>query len=71
MLKKIVIGSDHGGFYLKDKIVSYLKRNSFVLEDVGTYSNESCDYPVYAHEVASKVGVEDNYIRVLICTTGQ
>jgi ribose 5-phosphate isomerase B len=71
MLKKIVIGSDHGGFYLKDKIVSYLKQKSFDVDDVGTHSGESCDYPVFAHQVASKVGSEENCLGILICTTGQ
>lgn len=71
MSKKIVIGSDHGGFKLKNELVNYLKSKSYFVQDVGTYSTDSCHYPDYAHQVAKKVSEDDNYVGILICTTGQ
>jgi len=67
---KIAIGSDHGGFELKKKIVDYLKRNNFKFKDFGTFTNESCDYPVFAKEVALKVAKGDFNKGILICGTG-
>ena len=69
---KIIIGSDHGGFNYKNEIINYLKSRNIDFEDVGTYSAESCDYPVYAKNVAKKVAEADSPdIRgILICGTG-
>lgn len=71
MLKKIIIGCDHGGYKIKNVVVNYLTQSCFELEDVGTYSDERCDYPGYAHRVALKVKSEKNCMGILICTTGQ
>lgn len=67
---KIAIGSDHGGFELKAKIVEYLNSKGIETKDFGTFTNESCDYPVFAKEVATEVanGLFDKGI--LICGTG-
>jgi len=67
---KIAIGSDHGGFELKEKIINYLKRNNIEFEDFGTFSNESCDYPVFAKEVALEVANGKFNKGILICGTG-
>lgn len=67
---KVAIGSDHGGFELKEKIVDYLKRNKIEFEDFGTFSNESCDYPVFAKKVASEVASGNFNKGILICGTG-
>jgi ribose 5-phosphate isomerase B len=64
--KKIIIGADHAGFELKERIISYLKDNDIETVDVGTYSAESTDYPDYAHEAAQKVA-EEKVLGILIC----
>ncbi len=52
---KIAIGADHGGFPLKQELVSHLKLQGHEIVDVGTSSGEAVDYPVYAHAVAAQV----------------
>lgn len=44
-MKKIAIGSDHGGFELKQKVIRHLEEKGYQCEDKGCYSRESCDYP--------------------------
>ncbi len=67
---KVAIGSDHGGFEYKGKIIDFLNKNGYEVKDFGTYSNESCDYPEYAHQVAKAV-VSGEFDRgILICGTG-
>ena len=51
----IAIGSDHGGFALKEEIAAHLRKRGFEVRDFGTYTEESCDYPVYAKAVAGAV----------------
>lgn len=67
---KIAIGSDHGGFELKERIVEYLKEKGFEFKDFGTFSNASCDYPVFAKEVALEVSKGAFNKGILICGTG-
>jgi len=57
--KKIAIGSDHGGFPLKETLRKYLAELGYKIKDCGPYSPESCDYPDYAHLVASEVAKGD------------
>lgn len=66
----IAVGSDHGGFELKCKVIDYLKQNNIDFKDYGCYSVDSCDYPAYAHNVGHAVadGICDRGI--LICSTG-
>ena len=68
-MDKIFIGADHGGFKLKSEILKYLRDNNYDIEDVGCYSEESCDYPIYAKLVAKKV-VETGCRGILVCGTG-
>ena len=56
MKPKIVIGADHGGYRLKEELKPFLKQLGYSVEDVGTDSEESCDYPDYAFKVAAAVG---------------
>ena len=51
----IAIGSDHGGFELKKEIIAYLEKNNLEYKDYGTYTPDSCDYPVYAKKVANAI----------------
>lgn len=69
---KIIIGSDHGGFNYKNAIIKYLHARNIEAEDVGTYSAESCDYPVFAKKVAKIVAQanSDDVRGILICGTG-
>ena len=47
----IAIGSDHGGYGLKQEIINYLKKSGIEYKDYGTYTEDSCDYPVYAKKL--------------------
>jgi len=68
-MTKILIGSDHGGYNLKTKIINHLKEKGYEVEDFGTHSTESCDYPVFAKKVAQAV-LETGYKGILVCGTG-
>ena len=52
---KIAIGCDHGGYDLKEDIVRFLKEKGYEVKDCGTYSKESCDYPVFGEAAARAV----------------
>ena len=70
-MQKIVIASDHGGFRLKNEIISHLKQLNYEVDDFGCYNSGSCDYPVYAKVVAEYVQSEENKaIGILVCGTG-
>ena len=49
---RIALGSDHGGFELKQEIIKYLEEKKIEYKDYGCYSTESTDYPIYAKKVA-------------------
>lgn len=67
---KIAIGADHAGFVLKEKIKEKLVRDGHEVEDVGTHSGESVDYPDFARQVASKVSAGEAERGILVCYTG-
>ena len=66
----IGIGSDHGGYALKQAVIKHLEEKGYAVKDYGCYSEESCDYPVYAKAVAN--AVKDGEVKqgILICGTG-
>ena len=66
----IGIGSDHGGYALKQAVIKHLEDKGYAVKDYGCYSEESCDYPVYAKAVAN--AVKDGKVEkgILICGTG-
>ena len=66
----IAIGSDHGGFVLKQEIMAHLKKRGLEYKDFGTYSEESCDYPVYGKAVAKAVAAGECERGIIICGTG-
>lgn len=66
---KIAIGSDHGGYDLKEKIKKFILSKGYELEDVGSYSRQSVDYPDYSEKVCNFV-LEKNSLGILICGTG-
>ena len=67
---KVVIGCDHGGFNLKNKIIEYLSKKGVEVKDFGTYTIESCDYPVIAKEGAKEVAAGNFDNGILVCGTG-
>ena len=70
MDKNIIIGSDHAGFNLKEKIKNYLLELGCTIEDAGTYSTEPVDYPIIAKDIAKKVAQKEFSRGILICGTG-
>ena len=66
----IAIGSDHGGFELKKKLMEHLSARGLEYKDFGTYSSASCDYPVYAKAVANAVASGECEKGIIICGTG-
>lgn len=67
---RIAIGSDHGGYEYKEQIVSHLKEKGYECVDVGTYSTDSCDYPIIARTVTTKITTGEADRGILICGTG-
>lgn len=66
----IAIGSDHGGFALKKEIMAHLDARGLEYKDFGTYSDASCDYPVYGKAVAKAVASGECERGIIICGTG-
>ena len=68
-ISRIIIGSDHAGLWLKQECFIYLKDKEISVQDLGTNSEESCDYPEFAVKVSQGV-LETNSLGILICGTG-
>ena len=66
----IAIGCDHGGVELKDEIVKHLEKKGIECKDVGCYTSESCDYPVYAKKVTDLITSKECKEGILVCGTG-
>ena len=66
----IAIGCDHGGFKLKQAVMKHLEERGLEYKDYGTYSDESCDYPVYGKAMANAVASGECDRGILICGTG-
>ena len=67
---KIAIGNDHAGTELKLQILRYLEENNHTVINVGTDTDESVDYPDFAHQVAQKVDQGETEKGVVICGSG-
>ena len=67
---KIALGSDHGGYELKCRIIKLIEKLGHQYEDFGCYSTESCDYPIYGEAAARAVASGDCDRGIVICTTG-
>jgi ribose 5-phosphate isomerase B len=67
---RIVMGSDHAGLDLKNYLHSKLAESGYAITDVGTYSQESVDYPDYASKVATSLRPESGELGILVCGTG-
>ena len=67
---KIAVGSDHAGFHYKQVIARHLQAAGHEVTDCGCLDSESCDYPDFAHAVATAVSAGDCERGVLVCGTG-
>lgn len=67
---KIAIASDHGGFNLKENIIKYLEAEGHEVSDLGTYSEESVDYPIYGKSCAKAVASHQAERGIVVCGTG-
>ena len=66
----IAIGSDHGGYQLKQAVMKHLEKRGIEYRDFGCFSETSCDYPDYAKPVANAVVKGECEFGILICGTG-
>ena len=66
----IAIGSDHGGYELKQKVISYLEKEGIDIKDVGCDSLDSVDYPQYGRAVATLVASGECETGIVICSSG-
>jgi len=67
---RIAVGSDHAGFRAKETIKTYLLEGGYLVDDMGTHSEESVDYPDFARAVAERVMAAGNVLGVVVCGTG-
>ncbi|MCM1186205.1 MAG: ribose 5-phosphate isomerase B [Lachnoclostridium sp.] len=66
----IAIGSDHGGYELKQKVIGHLEAKGIQVKDVGCHGMDSCDYPVFGQAAAKAVASGECEKGIIICTTG-
>ena len=66
----IAIGSDHGGYLLKEEIKKHLEEKGYEFKDFGTDNTASCDYPIYAEKVCSAIQSGECEKGILVCGTG-
>lgn len=69
-IKTIGFASDHAGFALKNTLLDYMKAKGYTCEDFGTHSEESCDYPDFAHLLARAVEAAQVDRGIALCGTG-
>lgn len=66
----IALGSDHGGFELKQIVIKYMEEKGIAYHDYGCFDKQSCDYPAYGRAVANSVASGKCEKGIVICTTG-
>ncbi|MBI4352821.1 MAG: ribose 5-phosphate isomerase B [Candidatus Omnitrophica bacterium] len=69
-MKKVALGADHGGFFLKGEIRKALLSKGYQALDLGTNTQDPCDYPLYAYKVAKAVSERKADFGILICRSG-
>lgn len=69
-MKKIAFASDHAGYELKMQLEQYVKSKGYEIQDFGTYSEESCDYPDFAHPAAEAVEKGECDFGIAMCGSG-
>ncbi len=67
---KIAIGSDHAGFWLKERIKAYLQDEGILVTDYGAESDRGADYPDHVHPVAAGVEAGDFHYGIIMCGSG-
>ncbi|HYG98486.1 MAG TPA: ribose 5-phosphate isomerase B [Terriglobales bacterium] len=67
---KIALGADHAGYELKEKVKRHLEQNGYEVDDHGTTSNNSVDYPDFAKHVSEEVVNKNADLGILVCGTG-
>lgn len=66
----IAIGADHAGVFMKNDLKKMLEERGYEVKDFGTFTDESCDYPVYAKAVSEAVASGEYEKGILVCGTG-
>ena len=69
-MEKIVLGCDHAALSLKNTVIEHLKKQGYETIDVGTYTEDSCDYPDFGYAAAKKVADGSAGKGIVICGTG-
>lgn len=70
MVEKIAMASDHAGFRLKEIVKKHLVEKGVTVKDFGTYSEDSCDYPDFAHPAACAVESGEFPLGIAMCGSG-
>ena len=70
-MKTIPIGSDHAGYEYKQQLIQYLEEKGFTVNDFGTHSEDSVDYPDFAHPVSKAVETGEFPFGILLCGSGE
>lgn len=69
-MERIALANDHGGYAIKKVIAECLIKKGYEIDDLGTYSSDSVDYPDFAHMVAQRIANNEEKRAILICGTG-
>jgi ribose 5-phosphate isomerase B len=67
---KLAIVADHAGYFLKEKLLAYLRQEGYDIKDFGTYTPDIVDYPDYGHPMAAAVSKGEYDLGISICGTG-
>ena len=70
-VKTVGLACDHAGFPLKRFVLDYLEKKGYPIKDFGTYSDESVDYPDFAHPLAKAIESGEVYPGIAICGSGE
>ncbi len=68
--KKIAIAADHAGFVIKEMLIKYLSKEGYKVKDFGCFSEESIDYPDFAHPAVAAVEAHSYDLGITVCGTG-
>lgn len=69
-IKKVAIAADHAGFLIKENVKTYLIKNGYEVKDYGTFSEESVDYPDFAHPLANGIEQKLQDVGITVCGSG-
>ena len=67
---RIALGADHAGYHVKEAIRQFLENAGYPVDDLGTWSEESVDYPDYGKAVADRVAAHQDVYGIAVCGTG-